>query len=441
MRSLLLVPLVLALLAAPAAAGAATIELTDSEADQTSSFRVLGDEGPDDLRIVNTVSAGLDVFDPSRPVSGPTTRCTTLNEHYVHCQGIGAGIVDVDAGGGNDRVTVVGSLGLHTLLGGAGSDYLQGGSGDDVIDGGAGNDTITSSEGRDMEYGGEGNDAFVVRQDRLGDGQLLDGGPGGDALDLEATPHGILEQPVDEPLVVDLAAGRITSPRGTTTLLGFHGARVSARNVVVLGDDGGNDVWIGAGGRADGRGGDDHLIAYDRAATLIGGEGDDVLEAGMEGGRFYHPALGSTLDGGPGNDHLHAPKAASVACGPGSDVVSLDRLRRPVDCEGSPTWFGFLGPVAVAGQALRASVNGFYAGCGLSVQGFGNGRPVTTPVRTRRNGPMSLRLPLSGKAVRPPAVVRLRVRIANACPLGRKPWRYVADTADQPAPVVTLTGV
>ena len=65
---------------------------------------------------------------------------------------------------------------------------------------------------------------------------------------------------------------------------------------------------------------------------------------------------------------------------------------------------------------------------------------MTTPVRTRRTGPMSLRLPLSNKrAARPSGAVLVRARIARLCPPGRKPWRYIGNPGDYPVPAVTLT--
>ena len=377
MPARLLVVLVV-LLAVPAAARAATVEFTYHQADyggvrpyETSFFRVLGDEGSDDLQIINMPGGLLAVSDPSRPVtfrpsstSQPAVLCTTLDEHHVQCQGIhstaGNNVdVDVDAGGGDDRVTVDGQASLRALFGGAGNDVLQGGSGsdtidggpgDDVIDGGAGDDVINDSEGRDEQRGGEGNDRFVVRRDRLGDGETLDGGPGGNFLEVGGIG--------DEPFEVDLAAGRITSPRGTTSLSGFRSAEVSGPNAVLLGDDGPNVLYAGTGGRADGRGGDDYLLAIGGPATLLGGDGNDKLETDP-GGHRYSPAPGSTLDGGPGDDRIHSQEPARVACGPGRDVVSAEFLQwtRPADCEGSATWFGFLGTIAVTGSALQASMN------------------------------------------------------------------------------------
>jgi hypothetical protein len=451
--------LVLVLLAAPAAAGAATVQFAYSKSDagpstrpyETSSFRVLGDEGPDDLRIAYTDGGALDVADPSRPVVVPTapagqivTLCTAVDEHHVHCQGIGSAIgnrvdVDIDARGGDDRVRVAGPAGVHALLGGAGDDVLQGGPGDDridggpgddKIDGGAGDDVSTDSEGRDDQHGGAGGDWFVVGQDRLGDGETLDGGPGGNRLEV----RGLLREPVE----IDLATAQIRSPRGITALLAFHAAELSTWGGVLLGDDGPNALYAHEGVRADGRGGDDYLLAIGGPATLLGGAGDDELET-APGGHRYSPAPRSMLDGGPGDDRLHAPDAALVVCGTGRDIVSADALLRAADCESSPAWFGALGTVAVTGRVLRVSLDVPEAGCGLSVQAATTSdRPVSTPVRTRRGGSISLRLPLIRRRARLPATVRFRVRIARSCPPGRRPWRYARDGGDHPALDVRL---
>jgi len=509
MWSRLLVALAFLLLAAPAAAGAATVEFTAAP----SSFRVKGDEGSDNLRITAMSDGALDVADPSQPVTvrvAPTSPsgapCTTVDEHHVHCQGTASTVVDVDAGRGDDRVTVDGSLGLHTQLGGAGFDVLRGGAGDDTIDGGAGDDIITGSPGRDVQRGGEGHDRFMIAQEQLGDGETLDGGPGQNSVEVTGD--------VAEALEIDLQAGRIVSPRGTTTLVSFQDAAASIPNAVLLGDDGPNGLRVSAGGRADGRGGDDYVVARTRPATLVGGAGDDVLRSGEEGGALWNgEVMGSTLDGGPGDDELKggaystldggpgddALKAHGssllaggpgddslttddrrstllggdgddalasgadaklaggsgddlltagtdstldggagddrlsgltverVVCGPGRDVVSDIPPPRPADCEGSPTWFGFLGAVGVTGHALRAAINlsEYDHFCGAWVQAVTpRGRPVTTPVRTRQTKPMSLSLPLRAGTTRPPVVVRLRVRIARSCASGRRPWRY-----------------
>ena len=85
----------------------------------------------------------------------------------------------VDAGDGDDTVTINSNISLETLIyGGAGNDTLTGGSGKNTIYGGAGNDRITGGAGKDFLYGGDGNDTL-----NGGNGvDYLNGGTGVDTL-------------------------------------------------------------------------------------------------------------------------------------------------------------------------------------------------------------------------------------------------------------------
>jgi Ca2+-binding RTX toxin-like protein len=107
--------------------------------------------------------------------------------------------VDVEAGAGNDSITIEGNLpstlgvsvqggpgddtimggpGNDTLGGGAGNDSVSGGPGDDSIKGGAGDDTLAGGKGNDTLFGGLGND---VLRGALGD-DSLNGGAGTNQL-------------------------------------------------------------------------------------------------------------------------------------------------------------------------------------------------------------------------------------------------------------------
>lgn len=77
---------------------------------------------------------------------------------------------EVNAGGGDDRVSVAQQISIPvTMRGGAGDDYLLGGSGPDKLIGGEGNDRLIGGRGDDLLYGGEGKDVLI-------------GGPGNDVL-------------------------------------------------------------------------------------------------------------------------------------------------------------------------------------------------------------------------------------------------------------------
>ena len=116
--------------------------------------------------------------------------------------------IDVEAGAGNDSVTVessmpanfgisvqggpgddtiVGGPGNDTLCGGQGNDSINGGPGDDSIRGGAGDDSLAGGKGNDMLFGGPGNDTVCGGHgnDTLTGGagnNLIRGGAGDDLI-------------------------------------------------------------------------------------------------------------------------------------------------------------------------------------------------------------------------------------------------------------------
>jgi Ca2+-binding RTX toxin-like protein len=98
--------------------------------------------------------------------------------------------IDVEAGAGNDSVTIESSMpanlgvsvqggpGDDTIMGGAGNDTLGGGAGNDSISGGPGDDSIKGGAGDDLLCGGKGNDTIFGS---LGN-DTLRGGLGDDSL-------------------------------------------------------------------------------------------------------------------------------------------------------------------------------------------------------------------------------------------------------------------
>src|SRR4051812_33401366 len=90
--------------------------------------------------------------------------------------------IDISAGGGDDRLNVVGNLAGTALTadGGAGNDTLLGSNVADVLRGGSGNDFIDGNIGVDTESGGAGNDTF--QWDPGDSTDVLDGDGGKDTL-------------------------------------------------------------------------------------------------------------------------------------------------------------------------------------------------------------------------------------------------------------------
>jgi Ca2+-binding RTX toxin-like protein len=111
---------------------------------------------------------------------------------------VGAGTTDVES--------VMGGSGNDTLTGNSGGNYISGGSGADLIHGMVGSDTIVGCAGGDSLYGDDDAD-FIFAKD--GEFDVIDGGPGIDAADVDSSP---VEAPVpDLP-----AAGSAVSADETT---------------------------------------------------------------------------------------------------------------------------------------------------------------------------------------------------------------------------------
>ncbi len=108
---------------------------------------------------------------------------------------------EVNAGGGDDTVTVSRAIGVPvTLRGGPGNDSLTGGAnvlGDRLV-GGPGDDVLSGMGGPDVLYGGPGDDVLLGG---TGDDKLF-GGPGNDKL-YGGSGNDILRGEAGEDLLVD----------------------------------------------------------------------------------------------------------------------------------------------------------------------------------------------------------------------------------------------
>jgi hypothetical protein len=100
-------------------------------------------------------------------------------ETELICAASSIGGFEVNAGGGNDTVTVAREIPIPvTLRGGPGQDRLVGGGADDRLVGGSGDDTLIGRAGNDSLFGGSGNDRLLGGS---GDDQLH-GDSGADTL-------------------------------------------------------------------------------------------------------------------------------------------------------------------------------------------------------------------------------------------------------------------
>lgn len=237
----------------------------------------------------------------------------------------------LDGGGGHDRITggpardiLLGGAGNDLVEGGNGSDDIGGGSGDDLLEGQSGNDTIAGGPGRDMAYGGSGNDRFLVG---LGDlsalGELFDGGPGSDVIELAQIG------------TYDFSKSDIGS---IEILRGIDSGSPANRLHVILSNDQLQNIGrfeqfflgiieladaakIDLRGKIDdpvdilGSNDNDEIVVWRKNAMVYGREGDDTF-SGADLGRYF-------FFGGPGNDTLNgASWNDELDGGPGDDILN-----------------------------------------------------------------------------------------------------------------------
>ena len=122
-----------------------------------TQLRVDGTAGDDHITVARSEAGGL-------VISDSTGWSVTKSGSYKSLQ--------INAGGGNDTVTLdasvdvnavlFGAAGNDTLVGGGGDDRLYGGLGANTLDGGSGDDTLITIGGRgtDRLTGGNGRDSF-----------------------------------------------------------------------------------------------------------------------------------------------------------------------------------------------------------------------------------------------------------------------------------------
>jgi Ca2+-binding RTX toxin-like protein len=156
--------------------GADKIILNVEDATNLVPVRVSSGDGADQIMVprhpgvltpVIKTGGGNDVM-KIVAISGSSARLALFQDE--------AGRYQVNAGGGNDRVTlgatddvVDGATGDDKLNGAAGSDEVEGGEGNDDMDGGEGGDVLHGGDGANDFAGGPGTDTCLsdTRRDRF----------------------------------------------------------------------------------------------------------------------------------------------------------------------------------------------------------------------------------------------------------------------------------
>lgn len=280
-----------ALLAAAALAGPATVSAATAPAVNGTTLTLTGDDASD--RVVVGEAAGQITV---------TVNGAALN--------LGAAVpaddtIDLvsNSGGGDDELTITtAKLKSVTADGGAGDDILTGFDDADTLSGGAGDDRITGARGGDTVSGDDGNDTLVWNN---GDGSdKMDGGNNTDEIEVNgAVSQGdtftIKPNPADP--------ARVRFDR--LNLVPFN-LNISAERITVNGL-GGDDSITGEAGlaplialTANGGTGADTITGGDGADLITGGDDVDTLSGGAGGDRIVGDRGDDTMAGGDGDDTL-----------------------------------------------------------------------------------------------------------------------------------------
>ena len=204
--------------------------------------------------------------------------------------------IEIDAGAGDDSITIIGTSESATIMAGDGDDTVQSGPGKDWIYGGPGNDSLFGGDTRDIIRGEAGNDSILGEggDDVLRGGDGLDTIIGGDGNDLAFGEDG------DDVIEGGVGNDKLRSGGGNDTLRGGDGvdsiAGGGGHDLLNGGDDA--DIVSGNNGadRMNGGNGNDYMNAGAGQDTVAAGDGDDTL-LGREGN--------DVLLGENGNDFLN----------------------------------------------------------------------------------------------------------------------------------------
>jgi Ca2+-binding RTX toxin-like protein len=252
----------------------------------------------------------------------------------------GTRTVIVNAGGGNDSITVlakdteVASVGLN---GGNDDDVLTGADSNDTLNGDGGNDRLVGAKGTDAMNGGAGNDTGVWNN---GDGSdRINGDAGNDATEVNGNAT------LGDAFTLEPEPGGVKFKR--TNLVQFTLDTVTERfEVNGLGGDDSLSASAGVGAltllSVDGGAGVDTVSGSDGPDLILGGEGNDALSGGGGDDRIVGDRGADTMNGGAGDDTLVWNN------GDGSDVANGDDGSDDVEVNGAPA----------AGDAFTVQPNG-----------------------------------------------------------------------------------
>jgi hypothetical protein len=264
----------------------------------------------------------------------------------------GAGNNTLDARGFSGPVQLDGGAGNDTLLGGAGDDTLLDGPGVNTLNGGPGSDTVVAAGNLNYTLtdarltgagvdnlagvenarltGGAGNNVFVVSG--WSGRAMLDGGPGSDAVlsvndaDFTLTDARLTRSTGGDFALASIETAQLVGGAGNNVLdaSGFTGA------TFLTGGPGDDTIRGGAGTDTLLESGNVDFVLSDTQLTGLGTDTLSGLEVvrltGGAGNNLLDASAFSgraELDGGAGNDTLRAAQGASILLGgAGNDTLT-----------------------------------------------------------------------------------------------------------------------
>jgi hypothetical protein len=248
--------------------------------------------------------------------AGPTT---------VNCPSTGVTSYSADLGDSDDVATLAIAT-PGTLAGGLGNDRLDGGTGADQLTGGDGTDwaeydRVPAGQSVTASIDGTANDGRAGEGDNVGsDVEAVLGGAGPDSLSGGAAPDTLQGGDGNDTL---------SGNGGNDTLLGDGGSDT------LQGGDGEDSLDGGAGGDSLGGGAGTDTGDWSQRTLALNISIDGVANDGEAGEADNVGTDVENLVAGAGDDTLDARDGtdASVACGAGTDVATVDSGETVTDCE------------------------------------------------------------------------------------------------------------
>ncbi|CUH78600.1 Hint domain-containing protein [Tropicibacter naphthalenivorans] len=192
----------------------------------------------------------------------------------------------------DDTLDAGASTADQTLLGNDGADLITGGTGADSLDGGADEDTFFVDDGF-------GADTIVG-------GEAVTTGTDEDRIDFSG---------MTVPITVTYSGDEVGTATDGTDTLSF--AEIEALTLT-SGNDSVDAILDTAGTNIDAGAGDDTIYFGQGASTVLGGDGNDLID---DQDIIKH-AGGNLLDGGAGNDTIYSGDGAdTIIAGDGDDLI------------------------------------------------------------------------------------------------------------------------